>query len=384
MGLKAEDALAISQKYTQDTIEGAGAVAGKPCQIQSIVDITGGHRVVFLWVDNSGTEHTSTMDVMDGQQGAQGETGATGRGIASVSVDANDHLIITYDDGTTEDAGQIEIPSDDSKVAKTDMVNRTIYVDYANGSNDNDGLTLATALKTTDVIETKYPIAVGYTLKFCSDYTGDISLQDAQIPRLIMESNDASNPVTINGMVTIGFKEYATIRNINIYSQNAANKTRGLFLRYCSKVLLYSLNVTFKNTYSNTDGWVIECQNNGNVTIQTDAVLSVDAESTKTVQSALLINGGQGNIAYDISSFSGAKYGVIVRNGGILQLAEDALAKITGNTEDIHLEDDMSLYFKGGILQAQNIPDAPSTDGTYTLKVTVSSGTPTYSWVAEI
>ena len=109
MALDAKKVLAIANQYTDDSMQGAGAVAGKPCQIQSITDITGGHRITFLWVDNSGTEHTSTMDVMDGQQGAQGETGATGRGIASVSVDANDHLIITYDDGTTEDAGQIEI-----------------------------------------------------------------------------------------------------------------------------------------------------------------------------------------------------------------------------------------------------------------------------------
>lgn len=29
------------------------------------------------------------------------------------------------------------------------------------------------------------------------------------------------------------------------------------------------------------------------------------------------------------------------------------------------------------------VPDAPTTDGTYTLKVTVSNGTPTYSWIAD-
>lgn len=32
---------------------------------------------------------------------------------------------------------------------------------------------------------------------------------------------------------------------------------------------------------------------------------------------------------------------------------------------------------------ATNIPDAPTTDGTYTLQCTVSSGTPTYSWVSS-
>ena len=35
------------------------------------------------------------------------------------------------------------------------------------------------------------------------------------------------------------------------------------------------------------------------------------------------------------------------------------------------------------LVTAEKVPDAPSSNGTYVLKVTVSSGTPTYSWVAE-
>lgn len=34
-------------------------------------------------------------------------------------------------------------------------------------------------------------------------------------------------------------------------------------------------------------------------------------------------------------------------------------------------------------IQSRAMPEAPTTDGTYTLKVTVSDGTPTYSWVAD-
>ena len=72
MSITAEQALAVSKKYTSDSLEGVGAIAGKPCQIQSVTDITGGKRVTFLWVDNSNVEHTSTMDVMDGEKGADG------------------------------------------------------------------------------------------------------------------------------------------------------------------------------------------------------------------------------------------------------------------------------------------------------------------------
>lgn len=124
--MRAEEAYVIAKKYTDDSMQGAGAVAGKPCQIQSIDSITGGNRITFLWVDNSGTSHTSTMDVMNGADGAQGETGATGAdglGIKSVNVDASDHLIITYDDDTTQDAGQIQITAAvDSVNGKTGAV----------------------------------------------------------------------------------------------------------------------------------------------------------------------------------------------------------------------------------------------------------------------
>lgn len=99
------ETLAVARKYTDDSLAGAGAVAGVPCKIQSITAITGGNRVTFLWTDNNGDDHTSAMDVMNGVDGEDG------KGIQSVSVNAQNHLIITYSDGTTVDAGQIEIHS---------------------------------------------------------------------------------------------------------------------------------------------------------------------------------------------------------------------------------------------------------------------------------
>ena len=107
MGLKAEEALAAANSFTKVTVAGAGAIAGKPCQIQSIEDITDGKRVTFLWVDNNDTEHTSTMDVMNGEQGEDGEEGPAGRGIESSYVDEEEHFIIVYDDGDEQDCGKI-------------------------------------------------------------------------------------------------------------------------------------------------------------------------------------------------------------------------------------------------------------------------------------
>lgn len=96
--LDGKKALALSMQYTEDSLDGVGAIAGKPCQIQSITDITGGHRITFLWVDNEDVSHTSTLDVMDGQNG---------KGIASIEKKSTEGLVdtytITYTDGTTFD-----------------------------------------------------------------------------------------------------------------------------------------------------------------------------------------------------------------------------------------------------------------------------------------
>lgn len=76
--LDGKKALAIAQQYTDDSLAGAGAVAGKPCQIQSITPITGGNRITFLWVDNNNVSHTQTLDVMDGAKGDKGDKGDRG------------------------------------------------------------------------------------------------------------------------------------------------------------------------------------------------------------------------------------------------------------------------------------------------------------------
>lgn len=117
--------LAAAKKYTDQEVAGGGAIKGKNCTIDSIDPITGGNRVTFKWTLDNGTVQTGTMDVMDGadgqdgQQGPQGiqgpagpagadgADGQDGLGIKSVDINENNHLIITYDDDTTHDAGEI-------------------------------------------------------------------------------------------------------------------------------------------------------------------------------------------------------------------------------------------------------------------------------------
>lgn len=99
--------LQLAKKYTDAEVSGGGAIKGKNCVVSDISSITGGNRVTFQWTLDNGTVQTGTMDVKDGADGQDGSKGDTGLGIKAVAVSASNHLIVTYDDDTTEDAGEI-------------------------------------------------------------------------------------------------------------------------------------------------------------------------------------------------------------------------------------------------------------------------------------
>lgn len=97
--LDAKKVYAVLLKYIDETLVGAGALKGASCQIQSITEITGGHRITFAWELNDGTSQTSTLDVMNGakgEDGAQGADGADGVGIASIEKTSTSGLVDTY------------------------------------------------------------------------------------------------------------------------------------------------------------------------------------------------------------------------------------------------------------------------------------------------
>lgn len=59
-------AIGASRKYVGDTLNGLGALAGKPCAIQSITSVSGGNNVIFAWTGDDGTTQTKTMFVANG------------------------------------------------------------------------------------------------------------------------------------------------------------------------------------------------------------------------------------------------------------------------------------------------------------------------------
>ena len=90
----------LSKRYVDETIKGAGAVKGAPCQIQSIESTEEGNNITFLWQLEDGTTRTSTIFVKNGANGNNGKDGADGtngqNGINGVDG-ADGSLVITSD-----------------------------------------------------------------------------------------------------------------------------------------------------------------------------------------------------------------------------------------------------------------------------------------------
>ena len=71
---------AAAKNYTDESLDGAGALKGAPCEITSIDDsVVGQHTVNFKWETESGTEYTDFMTIYDGAKGDKGDTGNPGQ-----------------------------------------------------------------------------------------------------------------------------------------------------------------------------------------------------------------------------------------------------------------------------------------------------------------
>ena len=91
--------LALAKAFTEKTVDGLGALKGANAVITSITKENGISTVTFEWTGTSGIKETDSIQVKDG------EKGDTGLSVKSLSIDENEHLIITYSDNSTEDAG---------------------------------------------------------------------------------------------------------------------------------------------------------------------------------------------------------------------------------------------------------------------------------------
>lgn len=153
MGITAEMALAAANTYTEETVEGAGAVKGKNCVVSSIADITGGHRVNFKWTLDNGTEQTGHMDVMDGVDGTNGTDGTDGvdgySPTIAVKTSTDDEYVLTitdadgsYDTPNLKGGGSVTDIEGVGEIPVYEKVNITIIDDKAvnriNGKLDDN------------------------------------------------------------------------------------------------------------------------------------------------------------------------------------------------------------------------------------------------------
>lgn len=141
-------------------------------------------------------------------------------------------------------------------------------------------------------------------------------------------------------------------------------------------------------------------QTSGDVAIPTELASYKPANPSSAIHSANYPNGGtaqdgwigfyNNNIRAWIQSLTqtttGVMYGVVDIAGGerqSLPYVDDPYVYIqdADATRRIYYNGREYAEFNGGSGGGANIPDAPTTDGTYTLQAVVSGGVPTYSWV---
>lgn len=66
--------LGAARSYVEETVKGAGALAGKNCTIKNIEELDRGSNITFAWTLDDGTEKTQTMFVANGIDGKDGAT----------------------------------------------------------------------------------------------------------------------------------------------------------------------------------------------------------------------------------------------------------------------------------------------------------------------
>ena len=76
--MRAEEAISVSNNYTNQTVIGMGAIKGAPCTIKSMTKVGKLTTTVFEWTDLNGDKHENTMLVYDGTDGTNGTNGQDG------------------------------------------------------------------------------------------------------------------------------------------------------------------------------------------------------------------------------------------------------------------------------------------------------------------
>ena len=159
---------AMAGKTVTDVdIEQGAVTVGQPTTV----------KLTFTFDDDSEEELEFAVPAgargLTGAAGQDGADGTDGVGVASVSVDANNHVQVTYTNGTTEDAGAITVPEGGTKWYSHRLAillgDLTIGdVTYANRSSNPVTVDLLstrnTAFDSNSLTSLLYGIARGYKI----------------------------------------------------------------------------------------------------------------------------------------------------------------------------------------------------------------------------
>lgn len=140
-------AYSLSKKYTADTADSLGSLKGAPAEV---VDVQYGEEhtdVTLQWEGTSGQIQQLLVEIPNGEKGDPGDPGATGRGISKCKVNSEEHLIITYDDGTTEDAGKITVSGGGGGSLEDDLTTSVTVGGITSGTTYEEGTSLETLFR---------------------------------------------------------------------------------------------------------------------------------------------------------------------------------------------------------------------------------------------
>lgn len=156
--MKGIQAFALSKKFTEDTADSLGSLKGAPCQIDSIAydEEAGTVTITFSWTGTSGQVQTDTAVLHDGEQGEPGEKGLGIKSTKIKTIEGEKHLIVTYDDDTTEDAGVLPSGGGGSAELQDELTTAISVGGIASGTTYEAGTPLEDLFR--DMLEpTLYP-----------------------------------------------------------------------------------------------------------------------------------------------------------------------------------------------------------------------------------
>lgn len=145
--MKALQAYVLSKRFTAETADSLGSLKGAPAEV---VDVQYGEEttdVTLQWEGTSGQIQQLLVEIPNGEKGDPGVKGDTGRGISKCKVNAEEHLIITYDDGSTQDAGKITVSGGGGGSLQDDLITSVTVGGISSGTEYEEGTELETILR---------------------------------------------------------------------------------------------------------------------------------------------------------------------------------------------------------------------------------------------